>query len=722
MWLNPSGTIIYQYRNYMNTKFFFIALLLAIFMPAPTLQAAATLKIGGQTVTSTNPIEGVTVSSNSERTTLTLTNCHVKGSAVGIEYSYSQDGVSGPAALSLLIIVNGICTVESTAGYGFSSNQEVLVMGGGSLYVKGTVGVNLIGAATGAMMVADGVELTCEGTNGAGIKGLTYQKTKVTVGYYKSLAVRGSATSLIAKGVGKAIEDISDLILYDGAAVKHPSDIEFADHALVTTDWVHITATGLPIDAERFPDATLRGIVTSRYDIHADGYLSRYERSQVTVMDVAHTISAQPEIFDMTGVNYFTNLTSLNINLNHLTTPLDIRALTKLENLECYACLLTTTIDLSHCPQLKTLDVCSNNFTELDLSANTKLTSLKANRSYIKNLDVSTCPDLEVLEYQDDNLRSPLESVNVTGCTKLTRLLCKNSRLTALDVSSCTALQYLNCSDASITSLNVSNCKELIQIACNKNSISGELDLTGFSKLHYLYCQDNSLTSLKLGGCTSLDILFCENNRLTALDIDPDNTQLSRLTCSGNALTALDVSGKELKVLRCEYCTSLKTLDISNNKLYDDGTYFVGGAFSIAGCTALEEIRCQQNTFSGEELDKLIADLPTAATQPAPLYLVSDADGEQNACTAGQALAIFLKGWLPLRLVDGEWQLIPFERDVNGDGLFDSADAVEVVNHLLGQPTSDDFNSRLADADGDGRISIADVATIVSALLPAATE
>ena len=689
MWLNPSETIIYQYRNYMNTKYFFIALLLAIFMPAPTLQAAATLKIGGQTVTSTNPIEGVTVSSNSERTTLTLTNCHVKGSAVGIEYSYSQDGVSGPAALPLLIIVNGICTVESTAGYGFSSNQEVLVMGGGSLYVKGTVGVNLIGAATGAMMVADGVELTCEGTNGAGIKGLTYQKTKVTVGYYKSLAVRGSATSLIAKGVGKAIEDISDLTLYDGAAVKHPSDIEFADHALVTTDWVHITATGLPIDAERFPDATLRGIVTSRYDIHADGYLSRYERSQVTVMDVAHTISAQPEIFDMTGVNYFTNLTSLNINLNHLTTPLDIRALTKLENLECYACLLTTTIDLSHCPQLKTLDVCSNRFTELDLSANTKLTSLKANRSYIKNLDVSTCPDLEVLEYQDDNLRSPLESVNVTGCTKLIRLLCKNSRLTALDVSSCTALQYLNCSDASITSLNVSNCKELIQIACNKNSISGELDLTGFSKLHYLDCQDNSLTSLKLGGCTSLDILFCENNRLTALEIDPDNTQLSRLTCSGNPLTALDV---------------------------------VGGAFSIAGCTALEEIRCQQNTFSGEELDKLIADLPTAATQPAPLYLVSDADGEQNACTAGQALAIFLKGWQPLRLVGGEWQLIPFERDVNGDGVFDSADAVEVVNHLLGQPTSDDFNSRLADADGDGRISIADVATIVSALLPAATE
>lgn len=706
----------------MNTKSFFIALLLAILMPAATAHAGVTLTIGGQTVTSSNPIEGVTVSSNSTITTLTLTNCHVKASAVGIGYSYSQDGVSSPATMPLYIVVNGICTIESTAGYGFSCDQDVYVSGSGSLYVKGTVGVNLIGAATGSMMVADGVELICEGSSGAGIKGLTYQKTKVTVGYYKSLAVRGSATSLIAKGVGKAIEDISDLTLYDGAAVKHPSDIEFADHALVTTDWVHITASGLPIDTESFPDETFRSIVTSRYDIHADGFLSRYECSLVTTMNVAHSISADPEIFDMTGVNYFTKLTSLNINFNHLTTPLDITALTKLENLECYACLLTSTIDLSHCPQLKTLDVCSNRFTELDLSANTKLTSLKANRSYIKNLDVSTCPDLEVLEYQDDNLRSPLESVNVTGCTKLIRLLCKNSRLTALDVSSCTALQYLNCSDASITSLDVSNCKELIQIACNNNSISGELDLTGFLKLHYLYCQDNSLTSLKLGGCTSLDILFCENNRLTALDIDPDNTQLSRLTCSGNALTALDVSGKSLTVLRCVNCTSLKTLDISNNKLFSNNTYFVGGAFTIAGCTALEEIRCQQNTFSGEELDKLITDLPTAATQPAPLYLVSDADGEQNVCTAEQALAIFLKGWQPLRLVDGEWQLIPFERDVNGDGVFDSADVVEVVSHLLGQPTSEHFNVRLADADGDGRISIADVTAIVSTLLPAATE
>ena len=448
---------------------------------------------------------------------------------------------------------------------------------------------------------------------------------------------------------------------------------------------MHITATGLPIDEEHFPDGAFRNIIntTTTYNPHADGYLSRYERSRVTTMKVF-----QKNIADMTGVNYFTNLTSLNCGGNNLST-LDVTALTKLENLECYACQLRNTIDLTHCPMLKTLDVGVNNFTTIDLSANTKLTSLNANRAYIRELDVSMCPDLETIEYVSAEYLECLESINVTGCTKLTTLNCPYNKLTSLDVSTCTALQRLNCSYGNLTSLTgVSNCTELIYlvcnncsltsigdvtgckdlalISCNNNSLTGEQDLTGLAKLGTLYCQNNRLTSLKLDGCTKLSVFFCQNNRLPSLDLS--DARMTRLNCSGNPLTTLDVSGKELEVLLCQNCTSLKTLDISNNKLYDDNTYFVGGAFSIAGCTALEEIYCQQNTFSGIELDKLITDLPTVAT-PSPIYLISNDESEQNACTAEQALTIFGKGWLPQRKVGDEWQLIPFEGEVTVDGL-----------------------------------------------------
>ena len=103
--------------------------------------------------------------------------------------------------------------------------------------------------------------------------------------YYNSVKVLGSATSLIVKGSTAAMLDIHSLTCNDGATI-HPSGAPFNGYALAATSWVHITATGLPIDATNFPDEAFRSIVDQRYDIHDDDYLSRYERSLVTTMNV----------------------------------------------------------------------------------------------------------------------------------------------------------------------------------------------------------------------------------------------------------------------------------------------------------------------------------------------------------------------------------------------------------------------------------------------------
>ena len=628
---------------------FFVA-----FLAAMSAHAGAVLKIGGQTITSANPIEGVTVASGSSRATLTLTNCHIQGSDIGIEYSYSQDGVSSPTALPLYIVVNGICTIESTGSFGISSNQDVLVRGNGSLYVKGTVGVNLIGAAAGTMAVADGVELICEGTNGAGIKGLTYQRTKVTLGYYKSVGVMGSATSLIVKGTTQALQDINELTLSDGAAVKYPTGIAFADHALATTEWAHITATGLPINETNFPDQAFRTIVGERYDIHADGYLSRYERSLVTEMNVF-----QKNIADMTGINYFTNLQSLNCGANNFQS-IDISALTKLVNLECYATGLMS-INLSAQTMLQTLDIRSNRIASLDVSHNTGLTQLQCEGNFIDSLDVSMCPALVTLSCGGVMPTRTLEWLDVSGCSLLESLNCSNGLLTSLDVSSCTALKRLT---------------------CHTNNLE-ELDVSGLAQLSFVSCYTNQMTTLNAENCTGLQILYCNNNQLDTLNL-AGCTALEVLNCSSNpGLTELQVSGLQLNLLDCHNCLSLASIDCSQNQLT---------SIDVSGCAALTEIRCQRNKLAGEQLDNFIAALPVVTPQ-AMLYLVDEAEGEENQCTAAQARYIFGKGWCAFHYLDGAWTPILFDEVVIEDG-----QTVQYLCHL----------------DSDGQPDYAEVIGIVS--------
>ena len=54
--------------------------------------------------------------------------------------------------------------------------------------------------------------------------------------------------------------------------------------------------------------------------------------------------------------------------------------------------------------------------------------------------------------------------------------------------------------------------------------------------------------------------------------------------------------------------------------------------------------------------------------------------------------------------------------DVNGDGMVDVADGVEIVNYILNN-SSADFNTAAADVDGDGQITIADAVGVMNIIL-----
>ena len=88
---------------------------------------------------------------------------------------------------------------------------------------------------------------------------------------------------------------------------------------------------GVAIDKEHFPDNQFRKIVEMvSYDKNRNGFLTENEIEKVTSLKVLYS-----EISDLTGVEYFTEITELNCCDNFLT-KLDLSKNTKLNKVNCW--------------------------------------------------------------------------------------------------------------------------------------------------------------------------------------------------------------------------------------------------------------------------------------------------------------------------------------------------------------------------------------------------
>ncbi|MCF2580726.1 leucine-rich repeat domain-containing protein [Bacteroides caecigallinarum] len=210
---------------------------------------------------------------------------------------------------------------------------------------------------------------------------------------------------------------------------------------------------------------------------------------------------------DISGIEYFTNLTSLSCGDNQLTA-LPVEKLTNLTNLYCSDNQLTA-LPVENLTNL-TLLYCSNNqLTALLVEKLSKLTNLRCN----------------------DN---QLTALPVENLSQLTELSCSYNQLTELPVGNLTELTVLNCDNNQLTALPVENLTVLEQLNCGTNLLT-ELDIEKLTQLKNLNCGDNQLTALSVGSLTNLAVLDCSENRLTELDIR--NLNLNSLYC-GNQTDA----------------------------------------------------------------------------------------------------------------------------------------------------------------------------------------
>ena len=343
------------------------------------------------------------------------------------------------------------------------------------------------------------------------------------------------------------------------------------------------------------------------------------------------------DIKNVSGLEYFTNVTSFYCEWVTEQESLDLTALKNLTSINCNSCDILTSLNLSGLDKLDYINIKNCPLTSLDLTGLTSLTTLYMGETELTSLELSHLTNLTNLECTDCKLQSlnvsgltnltwlvcantQVESLNLRGLTKLNFLQCTGNRLTSLDLtdqkeclttllcydnnlgslelSDLTKLQRLECYNIGAASLSLSDLPELTNLDCGENQLTS-LSLSDLPKLATLECSDNQLTSLSLSNLPALTELSCTDNQLTALDVS-NLTALTGLYCYNNQLTSLDVSG--LTKLKDLYCSnnqltaldvsgfaSLRTLECNNNKLT---------SLNLSGLTSLRTLECNNNQLT----------------------------------------------------------------------------------------------------------------------------
>ena len=367
-------------------------------------------------------------------------------------------------------------------------------------------------------------------------------------------------------------------------------------------------------------------LINLGYDSISDGQVLTSNIRFIDSLDVSNA-----GITDLTGIQDFTHISYLNINMNELTN-FEISQNALLENLQC-RCSGINALDLTQNPNLLVLNCnndvftglmpCQNsNFnnviTNLNLSKNLLLTSLGMDGNDLLSLDVQQNSHLEDLNCQNNNLKAlDLRNGNNINFSYFNALGNDSLYCIASDDSAWSILNWNNIPSHSFFSNYCSNYYTLIpdqvfeQNLIDKGydfTIDGQVltinitnidslslnpiygpgfgwwgwspsvinDLTGiedFINLTYLDCSGNQIDSLDFSQNPNLTYLNCSGlwfngGNLLSLNIS-QNTALTHLNCNLNILPELDLTQNlNLTFLSCGQ-NLLDTLDLSQNILLD---------------------------------------------------------------------------------------------------------------------------------------------------------
>ena len=269
-------------------------------------------------------------------------------------------------------------------------------------------------------------------------------------------------------------------------------------------------------------------------------------------------------------------LTNLDVSSNFISDLTGISAFTSLQTLDCSFNNLIA-LDLFNNTALLEIDCGENNIgnsgNQLILPNNNILTSLVCRGNNLSGLDVSSYPDLEVLQCYN-NGPSSIGTLNLSANTKLIDLICHNAGITSLDISNCINLDTLWCFSSygsppnsnTLPTLDISSNLALSEVRCYNSGINTiALSAGSYNNLIYLDCGDNNLTSLDSSKFPNIETLWFYYNNISSTNFT-NNAALRSLDCGGNtSLNSVNISMlTNLERFWC-YDNSFTSIDASAN-------------------------------------------------------------------------------------------------------------------------------------------------------------
>ena len=239
------------------------------------------------------------------------------------------------------------------------------------------------------------------------------------------------------------------------------------------------------------PDANFKAkLIALGIDTNANGEIDYSEAEVVSSLNLANS-----NISDLSGIEYFFNLTSIDFSNNNISSAGF--------NFEFIAEIIAN----------------DNPLTFLGIGDVAPLIQLSISNTLLDALDVA-------------------------GRTSLIGITAGNVPLQWINVNGCTSLQFIQISNTPIVGIDLSTCSSLNNAYLVGNQLDGLL-LPEDSVLQILNVSSNEILSLDVTGQPQLQLLDCQLNNMTSLDLS-NSVGLTWLSAGGNNFTTIDVSNSPL--------------------------------------------------------------------------------------------------------------------------------------------------------------------------------
>ena len=323
------------------------------------------------------------------------------------------------------------------------------------------------------------------------------------------------------------------------------------------SDWAQVTFSTSSDDpqptAVEIKDAVLKNYLFEKgIDSDSDGVISFEEAAAFKTIEMgfeyAEDATDENTVKDLSGLEYFSSLETLNLKFHRVTDAAPIEALSSLTS----------------------LNLGENPISALDLSKLGNLTDLRLYGTQIKELDLTAVPKLQVLYLQ----RTALTEVDLSGLAELTNAFINEAQLTSLKADGLSKLTRLDAVKNKLAQVTVSNCEALTELHLNDNQLA-QVTLTGLPKLMRLNLYANNLSAIDLSKMNSLLWVFLFDNQISELDLTA-NTALREVYVSNNPIQTLDLSlNPDIEIVEAQQMSALETINLKNGYCSDWAEYYI---------------------------------------------------------------------------------------------------------------------------------------------------